>query len=639
MRTIRRLYFYAVTLVSLEVVLWGLISLLRTTFAANIVLGPETLAQALALILVGVPIFSLHWLWLQRTSARDLEEHTAILRPVFLYTVLIITLIPLIQNLLALIDRTFIETAGLGSYRAFIGGQQSWRDNIIAIVLNSIIATYFFTVVRIDWQILPDRTNFADVRRLYRYIWMLYALIMVIFGVQQILRYVFYIPAGMLGEVNREIFINGIALVVVGTPIWVYAWKICQGALTNTAERRSTLRLGILYLLSLSGVVTVLSTGGVVIDTTLRWAFGEQMTWQNFVRQIGGPISIGIPLAGIWGYYGYWLRREIDSVSDTTRRAGLKRFYFYILSLIGLTATFTGAAMLFSFVIDILTGEQALWGNVLRPHLTGAISTLLAGLPLWLMTWREMQAEALTIDDAGDHSRRSLVRKTYLYFILFASVIGVMGSSIWMVYLLINAILSGSLASDFLTNVLNAVQLLVLSAVVLLYHLTCLRHDGVQATDALEARQRKFPVIVFENEGSGFASSLLAALQKIAPAIPISVHTIEQGIPAKSTAQVVLMPSNLALDPPEILRSWLKGFTGQRIVVPVEMDDWYWIGSPPQNAAATAAHIMRQLAEGQEVHSPAPRPAWTIVAYVFAILFGLQVLFALFALAMSFITR
>jgi hypothetical protein len=31
MRTIRRLYFYLVTLISLEVVIWGLVNLLRTT--------------------------------------------------------------------------------------------------------------------------------------------------------------------------------------------------------------------------------------------------------------------------------------------------------------------------------------------------------------------------------------------------------------------------------------------------------------------------------------------------------------------------------------------------------------------------------------------------------------------------------
>jgi hypothetical protein len=86
MKTIRRLYFYLVAAISLEVVLWGLINLLRTMFASGLTFpGADTLAQALALIFVGVPIFAVHWLWAQKTSARDPEEHSATLRAVFLY--------------------------------------------------------------------------------------------------------------------------------------------------------------------------------------------------------------------------------------------------------------------------------------------------------------------------------------------------------------------------------------------------------------------------------------------------------------------------------------------------------------------------------------------------------------------------
>jgi hypothetical protein len=57
MKTIRRLYFYAVALISLEVVLWGLIGLLRSIVGQVINDSAQALAQALSLILVGVPIF------------------------------------------------------------------------------------------------------------------------------------------------------------------------------------------------------------------------------------------------------------------------------------------------------------------------------------------------------------------------------------------------------------------------------------------------------------------------------------------------------------------------------------------------------------------------------------------------------
>ncbi len=56
MKSIRRLYFYLVAFISIEVVLWGLVSLLRSIVDRSISGGVDALAQALALILVGVPI-------------------------------------------------------------------------------------------------------------------------------------------------------------------------------------------------------------------------------------------------------------------------------------------------------------------------------------------------------------------------------------------------------------------------------------------------------------------------------------------------------------------------------------------------------------------------------------------------------
>ena len=75
--------------------------------------GIDTLAQALALILVGVPIFLVHWLWAQRVSAKDEEEKTASLRAIFFYAILLGTLIPVVQNLLSFIDRSLVEVTGL----------------------------------------------------------------------------------------------------------------------------------------------------------------------------------------------------------------------------------------------------------------------------------------------------------------------------------------------------------------------------------------------------------------------------------------------------------------------------------------------------------------------------------------------
>jgi hypothetical protein len=74
MKSIRRLYFYLVALISIEVVVWGLIGLIRSIVDQTVSGGADALAQALALILVGVPIFLVHWSWAQRVSTREQEE-------------------------------------------------------------------------------------------------------------------------------------------------------------------------------------------------------------------------------------------------------------------------------------------------------------------------------------------------------------------------------------------------------------------------------------------------------------------------------------------------------------------------------------------------------------------------------------
>jgi len=639
MRTIRRLYFYAVALISLEVVLWGVIGLLRSIFSSQLVDTADVLAQALALVLVGLPIFLFHWIWAQRVSAKDEEERTASLRAIFFYAVLIGTLVPVIQNLLALIDRSILGVTNISASRAFLGGFQTWQDNLIAILINGVVAFYFWNALRDAWKSLSDPENFADVRRLYRYLWLLYSLLMVVFGAQQIIRYVFYlpVPTSLLGEVGREMFANGLTLLLVGTPLWVYVWRICQDALPDPAERDSNLRLGILYVLSLGGVITVLSAGGTLLDVVLRRAFGEAMETYEFVRDIGGPISIGVPLAAVWAYYGGWLKHQIGSDQDTLRRAGKQRLYSYILSALGLGAAFIGVTLVLSFIIDLSTSD-ALWGSTLRSRLTGSLATLVVGLPLWLITWRPMQAEALAQGPStgsgqalGDHARRSNIRRAYLYLALFAGVIGGMVSAVGLVYNLINAALTGDVDSNFFADVLNAIQMLALFAVLLVYHLNCLRRDGAQAAETLATRQREFPVMVIDNGNEAYVNAVTSAMGKHAPDVPIVVKTVEESTETDD-AQAVILPSSLIVDPPTGLRKWLKDFDGRKVVVTEAVPGWVMTALTPEQAAQVA----RQVAEGEEVRLATSSPVWRVVQIVAVVLLGLQLLFFLLALGISF---
>jgi hypothetical protein len=630
MKSIRRLYFYLVACISIEVVLWGLVGLLRSVVDDTISGGADALAQALALILVGVPIFLIHWLWVQRAAERDEEERTATLRAVFFYAILLATLIPVVQNVLSFIDRALIQGAGLGVGRAFSAFRnQTLADNLIAIVMNGIVAAYFWNLLRGEWATLPDPLrgeNFKEVRRLYRYIWMLYGLLMTVFGAQQILRFLFYIPGDVLGEMGREVVVNGVALLVVGTPIWVYAWRLIQDSLVDPTERGSILRLGILYLLALGGVITVITTAAMVVNAILTWLFGADWTFQDFLQRIGGPISIGVPLGLVWAYYGYWLNRHIEAAGDQVRQSSLKRLYNYVLALIGLVVSFVGVATLFSFIIDMVTGSGILMSDSTRGGLATSISSLIVGLPLWLVMWRPMQAEAMAQGAMGDHARRSVLRKTYLYLVLFGSVIGGMATAVGLVYQLLRAMLTGEPGSNFVNEILNLIQLLFLFAVVLMYHLNVLRQDSASTADALAEKQSGYSVLVVDS-GNGFLESVKAALMQLGSKVRVTA-TKPDGKP-EGNFNAVILDGSLAVDAPQ----WIRSFNGSRIVVQNEAKDIVWTDD-----AIQAAQSIQQLAEGEEIHrQKVGRSPWMIIVYIFAVLFGLILLMILLSIGVRLV--
>ncbi len=224
----------------------------------------------------------------------------------------------------------------------------------------------------------------------------------------------------------------------------------------------------------------------------------------------------------MWAYYGHWLDRYIAAAGGRVRQAGLKRLYNYVLAFIGLVVAFIGVATLFNFLIDMLTSFGITFTDALRENLTASISSLLVGLPLWLMMWRPMQAEAMSEGEVGDHARRSVIRKTYLYLALFASVIGGMGTAVGLVYQLLRVVLTGDSGGDFVNTVLNLAQLLFLFGVVLIYHLSVLRADGSSTADSLAEKQTEYSVLVVDS-GDGFIDSVKAALAKFAPNAPVTV--------------------------------------------------------------------------------------------------------------------
>jgi hypothetical protein len=313
----------------------------------------------------------------------------------------------------------------------------------------------------------------------------------------------------------------------------------------------------------------------------------------------------------------------------------MRRLYTYILSAIGLGATFTGLSLLLSFVVDATIGN-IVWADVLRPRLAAALATLLVGLPLWWLAWRPMQVEALEGGDAGDHARRSIVRKVYLYLALFVSVVGGMITAVSLLNLLLRS-LFGSSVQNLLQQSLKDLELLFLFVGLGVYHGMVLGKDGRLASEALAEKHAAFPVLVFDQGDGSFGQAILTALHRLTPRLPVAIQTASQPVAPEAVPKAVLVPSDLAVDPPELLRDWLGKYEGNRLIVPQAAKGWVWTGGirPLPAAATQAAQTLRQLAEGQELRQQAVTPGWMIAVYIVAGLFGLEILGVLIGLGIS----
>jgi hypothetical protein len=628
MKTIQRLYIYAVALVSLEVVIWGLIGLARSAFAGDEIGGDVArLAGALALIFVGIPVFLLHW-WLAQKNARENEDdRSSYIRALFLYGALLFTLIPVTQNIMAILNRIFFSFVDLSKDRAMFGYEQTLSDNLIAIVMNGLIAAYIFSVLRKDWATSPVGNPLAEIRRFYRYIVVLYGLVMMAIGIQQTLLYILdYIGDAL--NASQAILANGLTLILVGTPIWIFSWNIAQNALNTPEEQESLMRTIILSAVSFISQVLALFAAGMILEVVLEGLLGRGFLLTRFIDDIRDPISVVIPFGIVWGYYGVILRKS----PDNEQQASIRRLSTHTLSLIGLIVTFVGFQKLLVFIIDILVNKIT-WAEIAFDDLSMAFTLLIVGLPLWLLNWRSVNKPSMLSGEEGDQARRSITRKIYLYLILFVSVMGLMISAGTLIFQLLQAIL-GDPDSDLLQITLELISLLILFSLVLWYHGGVLRSDGRLSTQSQAEQHTEFPILVLVSELGTFSEMLVAALKREAPTMPVAVHVVEQGVPDEtlSDARAVILPASIAAYPGEAIRLWLQNFPGFRFVVPTPVQGWVWVSGNSdslQSLVRQTAEMVRKLAEGQDIIKTRSSSPWLIFGYIMGGVLGLVFLLIL----------
>lgn len=632
MRTVRRLYVYLVTLISLELIVWGLINLLQNSLSVLPRTTTNVLASGLSLVLVGIPFFVLHGWLAQREALRDSEERTSRVRALFHYAARLALLGPVIFQLFDLV-RYPLELL-LGLTPALSGRSGSTPlDNGIAIFVNCLAWAAMESLLRSDWRSAPTAGTFIETRRLSRYIWMLYGLGFMLIGIVQVLQYLLY-PVSSPSYprlYGLQQLATGLALILVGVPLWVYRWGIVQRTQNNPEERPSTLRLVVLFGLVWGSALVVMFSSQVVLDKLFHAILGQPASLSTLLQDSYEPLSLAISFGVLWLYFARPVRLEIAAGSG-----GMRRIYGYVLALAGNGAVFAGAWQVLGGVVEDLV-MKPLTG--IGTPFAGGLAWLVVGLPYWLLYWPPLQAEARRADETGDHARRSVIRKSYLYLVVFLAVVAIMSAAGILFYRLINAAL-GNPGVNLALESWQQVRTILLVAVWLAYHLGALRADGRLALRSLGDRQAAFPVLVLGSGQSEFDDELIQTLRRLAPRLPVTLRDAGSGVPEMTlpAPKVLVLPAALAVQPPVDWQAWLNSFSGARILVPLAADGWIWSGQPartPADLAHATAAALRQLSEGQSLRQSAPTSPWAVAGFIlggiFALILGLILIVALFS--------
>jgi hypothetical protein len=349
----------------------------------------------------------------------------------------------------------------------------------------------------------------------------------------------------------------------------------------------------------------------------------------------------------VWIYYGRRLKQE---ASQSERQSEVGRVFRYLFAALGLTTAFIGIYRLLSTIVVLLVAPPVLGRQVMSDQMAAGLAAMVAGLPVWLFSWRPLAVEAMQEDEAGDRARRLLIRRAYLFLAIFAGVLGGMFSTAALLYQVLQAIL-GDPSADLLQRALQYLLLILLFAVLAGYHAAQLRSDARLAEQSLARRHQRYPVLILapdepaSTEGEAaqqFTALMVAALQSQAPAIPVAVHSFSQGVPDESLAavQAVILPSELVARPEEGIRLWLQAFNGPRLVVPTPATSWWWVfgsGRSLPSLARQTARMVKELAEAEKPQAPRDAAPWMPLVYLFAALFALLLVLLLLSLGISLV--
>ncbi|HKY52244.1 MAG TPA: DUF5671 domain-containing protein [Candidatus Limnocylindria bacterium] len=464
---VQRAYFYVVLLVAVHMIVLGVANLLRV--GAEIALDApsggftglpfvfaefnrpselyrEQASLAIALLLVGVPAWYLHFRAADGAARRSAPERGAALRSTYLHVVIVVSALLVFgygQRVLRLVLLALVagdgQSLGVGADRIF-QLEPAWEARAAGAFAMAVAAAgalvFHVRVAAADRRSGALAARAAEVGHFAVYALAVVGLLFFAFsvastlaGLWQRLLFPFPDPVFPPGVTPRPIpgrdasllfdLANALPGIIAGLALWLAAWLPAQRAVRDAVHdaRISIARRFAIYLVVAIAAFVVLFGLTTAIATVLARALGERgITDSDLGRQLGSPLLFAAVFAAVWWYHRRVVEGEATRETEAGRAAAIRRAYYYLIAAIGLAMGAIGAA---GAIGAVGSGWLRLMDHDARETATW-IALVLVGGPAWAFHWRTSQRR---LDDA---ERRSLQRRVYLYLAILGSVAAVL---------------------------------------------------------------------------------------------------------------------------------------------------------------------------------------------------------------------
>lgn len=504
MHTVRRLYLYLMSGVTLGILIFGLRTVLVVVFDAiglqrgsavtsDPVSDRQQLSLAVALIGVGLPVWAVHWGLAQRglrpAAAQAEEERGSTVRALYLTVVL--------GSLLAVGAGAAIELVQ-GLFQQILGapaefGTPDLAGGLASVLVAGLAWAYHVSVRRRDMRVGPLTGAAAWLPRVYLYGAALGGLFSALFGVESLLTTIGESVLPLNGTLNDP-SLNGflaagsLAGILVGSTIWLGHWwyaarLVGDASWRGASERPAKLRLA--YFVSVIVVATfsvirlcaAAATAGLtpLFGATSPLGSGEELTGRDVAHIAGVALFSALPWAIAWVLHRRSMAREASASEDPQRVATVVRLDQHANALVGLAFGAVGFGWLLGLLVDLVIGGDRTTSEIGRGELSSFAPIALIGSTIWLWWWRRIQARYRA--NASTESAAT-VRRSYLLIVLAASVIASVGSAALILYRLFGALLGANLGGNPASELSTPIGTLVVAGVIALYHGQLLRRDG-----------------------------------------------------------------------------------------------------------------------------------------------------------------